>query len=457
MLWPYTLTLFAAMLLTSRIRGPMWAFAISWLVTVVPITFNLIVFSDLKDFGWQTTRVLITALLSFSVGVILAYLASGIRKTRRRNVQWVAAEGSLEKMLPYAKALWGMGATATVLFILDYILTGGASTTSLAELRENIVVRQSASLPGQLSQLIGWANPVVYFFAIYYRRRLPTLTFLWLLTAGLLHFIPGVLTAGRQAAFQLVVLTILALVLDRRSNPLSKKGAPVLLFGIMGSAAAYMLYIAVARSEVWETRSKEIILMALFKFRLSDWLDALLSNFPTALRSSLVEAIVYFSHTPSLFDTFLTLENGDRFWGGNTFPFLARRLAPLTGISPDAAQDYKVALLDSVQSVGTGWSTAYSGLILDWGYSGLYLSLALLGLLAQTSWLVVRRDAPFPVVMFCALVLLNIVYLPTAIGISDTNILFATLASLAAIAFRIGFPRRVASAKPFAPVPEAAA
>jgi predicted membrane channel-forming protein YqfA (hemolysin III family) len=96
-------------------------------------------------------------------------------------------------------------------------------------------------------------------------------------------------------------------------------------------------------------------------------------------------------------------------------------------------------------------------LILDWGYSGLYLSLALLGLLAQTSWLVVRRDAPFPVVMFCALVLLNIVYLPTAIGISDTNILFATLASLAAIAFRIGFPRRVASAKPFAPVPEAAA
>ena len=449
MLWPYTLAMFVALLATVRTRGPMWAFAISWLVTVLPITLDFIVFDNLKDYQWYTTRTLLGTFFAFALGIATASLGSQFRASRTNvSVEWEGGT-AFAGMLPYARYLWFVGAGATALYMMDYYLTGGANTTSLAELRENIVTRTTATVPGQISQLFGWANPIVFFFALYYRTRLTRPMFLWLVSAGVLHFVPGLLSAGRQSAFQLMVLSILALTLSRDSTPGSvRKGSPVLFIGIIAAAVSYMLYIAVARSEIWETRTKETILMALFHFRLSNWLDSILNLFPTSVRSSFVEGIVYFSHTPALFDNFLNLDGGARFWGANTFPFVMRRLTPITGISPEVAYEYKVALLDSVQAIGTGWSTAYSGLILDWGYTGLYISMFLIGLIAQRSWLALRGDPPFPVVMFNAIMLLIIIYLPTAIGIADTNILIATAVVMFAIRFRIGYPRAATAKAP---------
>src|SRR6187551_1291632 len=106
MLWPYTLALVVALVLSAKGKGkgPMWAFAIAWLVTTAPITLDLIVYSDLKDIDRQTTIVLLAAMAALSAGVALGALLHGISMARSRKRPEVVSTGSsLDAMYPYIK------------------------------------------------------------------------------------------------------------------------------------------------------------------------------------------------------------------------------------------------------------------------------------------------------------------------------------------------------------------
>lgn len=422
----YVTLLTIMMLLTWRSRAVVWAFCVSWLFSCLPITLGLIEFPYLRDTSNSLTWFLCANALAFFFGAMLLRLQMGASIPRRPSINSEFRESTSDLRL--AKILWFFSLLGTFLVLIDFFISGGASASGLGELRENVTSKESATIFGQIGSLLTWPGLYVYFFALTTKRRISRGVSLWLLSAAILYFVPAVLTAGRQAAFQLIIITFLGYMFNiNRRNIEPKRKNLLVILTIFGVAATYMLYIAVARVEIWTITTKEDILVALFNFRISNGLDYFLSFFPVTLRSAVVEGLLYFSHTPALLDNFLERVEDVRFYGANTQPFVFRRILPLTGIDPASAYSYKVALLDSSGLVGVGWSTAYSGLMLDFGRTGVAVAMFVLGAASQIAWNVEQSRRSVDTKFLYVIMLLNIVYLPTSIGISDTNVFLCLL------------------------------
>lgn len=421
MLAIYVTSLIAMMLMTWRSRAVVWAFCISWLFSCLPITLGLIEFPYLRDTSNSLTWFLCANAFAFFMGAMLFRLQMNASIPPNIIIETEFVEGTSDLRL--TKILWFVSLLGTSLVLVDFFVSGGASSSSLGELRENVTSKESATIFGQIGSLITWPGLYVYFFTLTTRRQLNPITSLWLLSAAMLYFVPAVLTAGRQATFQLIIITFIAYMFNITRGKYGSEKKNILTFvTIVAVAATYMLYIAVARVEIWTTLTKENVLISLFNFRISDDLDYILSFLPISLRSAVVEGILYFSHTPALLDNFLERVEDVRFFGANTQPFVFRRILPLTGIDPAAAYAYKVALLDSSGLVGVGWSTAYSGLILDFGRIGAAFAMFILGAAGQIAWNIEQSRRSVDTKFLYVIIVLNIVYLPTSIGISDTNI-----------------------------------
>jgi oligosaccharide repeat unit polymerase len=426
MLAIYVTFLTAMMLLTWRSRAVIWAFCVSWLFSCLPITLGLIEFPYLRDTSNSLTWFLCVNALAFFFGVMLFRLQMKARMPRRVTSAPEYQESTSDLRL--TKILWFVSLLGTFLVLVDFFISGGASTSGLGELRENVTSKESATIFGQLGSLLTWPGLYVYFFALTTKRRLGRFTSLWLLGAAIMYFVPAVLTAGRQATFQLVIITFMAYMFNIHRGRYGSRSKNLLtILTIVSVAATYMLYIAVARVEIWTTSTKEDILVALFNFRISNGLDYTLSFLPLPLRSAIVEGILYFSHTPALLETFLERVEDVRFYGANSQPFVFRRILFLTGIDPASAYTYKVALLDNSGLVGVGWSTAYSGLILDFGRIGVAVSMFVLGAAGQIAWNIEQSRRSVDAKFLYVIIILNIVYLPTSIGISDTNVFLCLL------------------------------
>jgi oligosaccharide repeat unit polymerase len=426
MLAIYVIFLMIMMLLTWRSRAVVWAFCISWLFSCLPITLGLIEFPYLRDTAYSLTWFLCINAGAFYLGALLFRFRIPVRTTHRL----VGASEAAEHLsgLRLIKILWFVSLLGTLLVLIDFLVSGGASASGLGELRENVTSKESATIFGQVGSLLTWPGLYVYFFGLTTKIRKNRATSLWLLSAVLLYFVPAVLTAGRQAAFQLIIITFMAYAFNiAQGKYTNQKKSLITFIFIMAFIVAYMLYIAVARVEIWTTSTKENVLISLFNFKISDGLDYILTFFPIGLRSAIIEGILYFSHTPALLDNFLERVDDVRFYGANTQPFVFRRLLPVTGIDPQMAYAYKVALLDSSGLIGVGWSTAYSGLLLDFGPIGVSIAMFLLGSAGQIAWNVEQVRRSVDTKFLYAMIVLNIIYLPTSIGISDTNVFLALL------------------------------
>jgi hypothetical protein len=107
-----------------------------------------------------------------------------------------------------------------------------------------------------------------------------------------------------------------------------------------------------------------------------------------------------------------------------SFPFLYGQIGePLLGGSVAAAYAYKVQMLDTSGLIGVGWSTAYSGMYLDFGYVGMGVLMLFLGYATTAAWYGMKRTAGFNAYVLTIVMLVVVAYLPTAFGFSDTNLL----------------------------------
>ncbi|MBV5337882.1 MAG: hypothetical protein J0653_08190, partial [Deltaproteobacteria bacterium] len=129
-----------------------------------------------------------------------------------------------------------------------------------------------------------------------FHRFLPIVKTLWFVgTAGAIaQFADFALSgglSGRQAALQIIILTILAQMIHRLRSPedhrVSGKLFGILIFAIM---SLYMGYIAIARGDDRISISKEVILEAFFKYRLNDTFSAMLNFLGSSIRSATIEA-----------------------------------------------------------------------------------------------------------------------------------------------------------------------
>jgi len=420
------------MALGWRVRGPIWALAITWMIAMAPIVSGLVTFSDLKDKNGKVSLIIAFYSGVFVVGAAAFHLTP-------RSVIPVSADQRITnwhqnfaRLLPIANIFWWFAILGTALLIIDFALLGGEGLSDLAALRDTIVQAQSASLPKQLASVLTWACLYCYVFALLFWKELSVWGRIRQLVPILGYFLASVLSAGRQAALQIMVFTILIVILDtsRRRYIKQTTGLRIppnvvarFLMPVMAVLmTSYMSYIVVARNADPVSNDKAYVLQKLYHFDVAAIIQDAAITLGPDFRAAIVEASVYFSSSIVVFETFLEVKWQGLTYGAQSFPFVFRQLSGITGLDPMEIFHNKVERLNAEGVLGSSWTTSYSFYMDDFGSVGAAVFLVLLGYYTAYAWWKARTSDDFHACL-CGLVLMMVtIYMPIFPGLSDTNL-----------------------------------
>lgn len=414
--------------------GPVFALSVSWLICIGPIVLGFVDYDALDyappDYIWLIGG----SVVAFAVG---ALLSTQLRPPRAAAIgdsyDW---EGEFRRWWPIARAC-GVIAIIALLSMLGnlYLLSG--TIFDLAELRALTLAAESASTLGRVGAITIWSCFFCFSFAVFFRHMLSPARLALLLVAVLGIGISALTSAGRQAPLQLILITLFLESVRRRRLGGSRSRGHVLRSLVIGGGVAYLLYVTINRVTV-DVESKAEVFLRLFRASLSPGLDGVLLAFGRDVRDVIVEALLYVSHTPSLFAASAVIDFGGPYWGMMNFPFVMRQLEPVFGHSVAGALELKRMFIGTERVLGVGWDTALSGMIMDFGRIGMLAFMLVLGLISQWTWRGAKGAGQFPLVVLGVVMMVQAVYTPYLSAISDTNMFFLLVASFL---FLAGFGR----------------
>lgn len=427
-----SLALAVALLFLSRnVRGPIWAASLAWIICIAPIVLGIIDYRYLDYSDPQLGLVLSMAMLAFASGAAIEHFNRG--PIVRMSIPVAVAQQDFLSMLPLARLCWIIGMIGGTCLVLDFVMNGGPSLLNLADLRDSFVGKESASVLSRAASVMTWACLFSYLFALIFRRELGVGKTIFFALPVIGFLLNAVLAAGRQAALQMILVTIIGQILwkirtanDPRGNPKAKSGSGFVV-AISGLMVAYMGYVAIARNDSRISDVKSQVLARLFDFSLSPRFETFIGWFGSGVRETVIEALVYFSSSISLFDRFLRTDLFNVSGGAMNFPFLYRQIEPLTHI--DVADMYKlrVAVLDAQQVIGVGWTTAIANALMDFGFVGTVIFLMTQGFLSALAWRAAVSGGSFIDCILATLGLVGAIYLPLIPAFSDNNVFFLLL------------------------------
>ncbi len=422
MLLPVLCFLLIMMFLFRGERMPAWTAAIAWIVAMLPINLNLIQYRTLVDYNYGFSLALIGYIGCFYAGLAAYRLIAGPVQSTTDVFADERAWIDLERVRPYARFSLVLGLVGTLAVIGDFLSKGGIGG-DLATLRDTIVYQSQASLLSRVASVMTWACLYSFCFALVFRRLLARQEFLIYLAPVAGFFMTSVASAGRQAAFQLFVIVILTQIVNRVRSAGSDRSGRALMLGMGGAMAFYMGYIAVARNDRTISDVKAEALFRLFDAYMLPGVEAVLDWIGISFKSAVVEGLIYFSSSISLFERFLTLSWPSPFFGAATLPFVARQLQGITGIDPLDVLEAKFYGMSSTGVIPVGWTGTVSSYIMDFGIIGAHVVMVIQGFTTALAWRRVREGGGFHITAIAILALLSAVYLPLLPAVTDTNIL----------------------------------
>lgn len=428
----FTFVLFLAALLYMgiRLKGPVLGLSISWLVSCSPIILDLLIYSHFDRDSAGYILLLITYLLSFMLGVGLAC----IRFRTESNVSVFSGVGDSKLLFssatyPIAVRVWYVALIAIAAQLVDFALLGGASLDDLSQLRD--IFQSKVSTPMTLiANITTWACLYCFAFAIFMRSELSRSQYIKFISPTIGYFLVAILSAGRQAAFQLMLFAIVLMLMPSQkkssNQKVVKKNRPKLLRVVVFSALmiSYMGYVAIKRNDGDISNDKIVVLSQIFNFTLAPSVDYFAQNISPEIGATFVEAMVYFSSSVMLFSEFVTLEERAEYfgYGAFTFPFAMRQLEPVTGISVIGALQNKIKLMYSLGAMGNGWTTGFSSYMLDFGYVGAGLFIIIIGYYSQRTWIRAKKTGDFHDVVISSLLIISAIYTPFLLASAETNL-----------------------------------
>ena len=443
MLWPVCLLLLAIMVASRRLKGPLWTLCLTWLFCITPIVTGAVIYRYLVDADYLYSLKLSMFIGAFALGMAgyetVRHIGAGRREPPVPPGPADFAR-AFRAVTPVAYLCWVIAITATTLNYIDFTLLGGAGLDDLASLRDIYTNKTSASIFAQLASIFTWACLFCFMYAIFFRRELSRGRFIFFLLPIVGYFSLSVFSAGRQAAFQIMLVALLLVLVTRivrgKSEPRPRRrrvltGERVGLAVLSTAMIGYMGYVAVARNDGGISDDKSVVLMSVFEFRFAPAVEKITQAMGQNIRGSIVEAVVYFSSSPALFEPFLTITWSRPYFGAMTFPVIFRQIQSLTGLSPTDGLRDKVDAINAIGVIGSGWATAMSSYIIDYGVIGTLVLLFAMGFYSTYAWRKALAFASFYYLVIGVLILLNIVYMPLTPGVTDTNILFLWLFCLA--------------------------
>ena len=421
------LVMFLLLLLQVRgsSQGPIRALAIAWLVCLMPIAAGVVRYGYAGGLGLTYPAAVIGFLACFVFGALLHEISASNRPVMPQPVCRWLAERDFGDTLPIAYLCWWLATAGTVFICLDFYLFGGAGLNDIAALRDAYLGRD-VSILAKLGSVLTWACLYCFGFALAHRPRLGHVRFARFMLPVLGYFLVAVFSAGRQTAFQIMIFTVILLWINRlRAGQLRAERGRGALFAVVVSAAmiAYMGYVAVSRNDALISEDKVEVLVRIFDLEFLPIFDHAVAVFGQGVRATVVEGMVYFSSSVTLFEKFLELDLPGPYFGAMSFPFVFRQLEPLTGISVIGAYLDKVDAMQSLGVTGVAWTTAISSYMLDFGVVGACLLLIAQGYYSSFVWRRAIEGACFHDAMIAAVAVAAAVYLPLLAATSDTNLL----------------------------------
>lgn len=431
-----TTLLLILMLWTSRRRkGPLWAFGIAWLISLVPIASGVVRFSYFATWNVVYEATLVALLACFAIGVF--WHDHVARKSALPPVREEAVEMATAR--PWARVAWLSASLGTAFLVMDFVQLDGAGLDDLAALRD-LYISKEASIYARLGSVLTWGCLYCFAYALMFRDVLSRQQFvLYLLPIGG-YFLVALFSAGRQASMQILIFALLALALKRAqastrtANTVRRQRSSVLMTVVISATMiSYMGYVASARNDAKISADKTEVLERLFDFTLAPSVSTALDTVGPGVRTTFVEAVIYFSSPVALFSRFLEAQPSEPTYGAMTFPFVYRQLEPLTGISVIGALDSKIEMMGSVDVIGVGWTTGISTYLQDFGVLGTLVFLFLHGYYGAWAWRRATRGSNFHHAVVALLLLTSAIYMPLIAAVSDTNIFLLWVYCLGAL------------------------
>ncbi len=430
--------LLVALFASRRVKGPVWAVSLAWLFCLAPIISGAVIYGYLvdKDGLFSLSLCMFIGAYLGGVAVYDAVLLPGRAPARPAPVA-IDYRRAFDRVLPVARVCWCLAMVATAFSYIDFTLLGGAGLDDLAALRDSYANKASASAFAQIASILTWACLFCYIFALFFRTELSRLQFGMFLLPIVGYFLLSVFSAGRQAAFQIMLVTILLVIVTRLVRGRGAARVPMkraLLtrerLGVLAISAAmvgYMGYIAVARNDGAISDDKSEVLTAIFDFHFAPGVERVVQAMGSGLRGAIVEGVIYFSSSPALFDPFLNIHWPKLYLGAMSFPFFFHQVEAFTGLSPTAGLLAKVDAINANGQLGSGWATSMSSYLIDFGTVGTVVFLFIMGVYSGYAWRRALAFDSFYTVVIGLLVLINAVYMPLVPAVSDTNLLFLWL------------------------------
>lgn len=432
MLGLLVLLLLLATIAARAIRGPVWTFAISWGICLLPIALGLIRYDYIDADESSFWLVLAAAMLIFLLGMVAQCLrtptvvhCSGLAREELTSME-------LARALPAARVTWWIATAGITTLLADFFLLEGAGLNDLAALRDTYI-NADVSLLRQLSSVATWACLYCYGFALFFRSRLGRAGFALYLAPVIGYFLVALFSAGRQAALQILLTTVFIMVVQfaRGDARATRRGGKLFALATGVAMVSYMGYVAIARNDSMVSSDKVEVLARFFDFQLAPWFDAALGLLGNGFRTTVIEGLVYFTSSVALFSVFLEIDFPSLTAGAMTFPFVYRQMEWLTGIDVLGALEQKRILISAAGAMGFGWTTGVSSYLMDFGRVGAAVVLFVQGYYSSFAWRRAIAGVSFNEGMIAVATLLAVAYLPFIPATSDTNILLLWLFCIA--------------------------
>jgi len=433
-MWAVLIFLVCLLFLSRRTKGPIWALGISWLICLLPVATGIIDYTYFSTSDVGFSAILTAYLLCFVAGVMLHDAT-----VKGRLVNYVDMAGSYRAASKWALFAWVAGITGTLFIIFDFAYYKREGLNDLAALRELIVMADSATWSARIGSILTWGGLYCLAFALFFKDELTRSRFVFLILPVGGYFLTALLSAGRQAALQILIFALLIQLLKKAqaaTRYTKNKTGWALPLGISLAMVVYMGYVAIARNDGLISNDKTEVLAALFDYTLPADVELVFGALGNGVKTTLIEAMVYFSHSIPLFSVFLTIDFQQSYAGAMSFPFVMRQLEPLTGISVIGALATISQLMEGAGVIGVGWATGISSYILDFGHIGAAVFLFLQGFYTAHAWRRAVFGNDFHDSLVALVLLALVVYMPLMAASSDTNLLLLWVFGVVASAFR---------------------
>ncbi len=411
----------------------MWIWG-PWVVALSPSFSGLLFYSN-PPISQQSLAYIAACLVSANV----AYILSSPRRARPRE-EYAALVVSIYRSARLITNLAFVGLVGSALFAIEMVILVGVNFGDLFALR-GIYAGRDVTLLSQLAPMLIWCSWISLVAAILAWQVLPPSSRRIWVASPAATAVLSVLSAGRQAVFQLLVILVLCLAyrfaaagtarawLEVLFARYRKVGLAVKLLLASGAAGIviYMGVVAVLRNDSTNEILKSQYLFQVFGAAPDPDAYSALSILPFNAGEVFWEGLIYFSSGVALFSGFFDISVGEHYLGQFTFPWVARRFEFLSSNTVVEAMQARRDLMIAKGFMSHGWSTALASYILDFGVFGAVLLFFVFGWLAG---LALRRFGRSPNIFSFCLVLaanVNFIYMIMVPATSDSVFFFFVL------------------------------